>query len=296
MGEFIWLMVYTVAMIVVIRWLVSHGTAPISQQAIRHALLQRLSNHFPTLKVLDEQEDELVVQLSDQVCNIHLDHLFRRSSATPGKAGMLIRQAVDSLVLAIKEAAPQPSDWDTQLMPLLLRTDGVTPNDLLLRPLTDKLVIGYVLRTEYYLRWVTYQMASDAQISGETMHDIAIRNLERSCNALVVETDNVDEDGYNRWVQFNTQDGFDAARVLIPSFFQRFAPRFADTDLLVAIPSRDSVTIISSEDRGMASLLSWRVGHEYARSAYPLFDHLLLIGEEGVIIPWPVTKPLSKAG
>ena len=110
--------------------------------------------------------------------------------------------------------------------------------------------------------------------------------FERSCNALVIEASGGEPHGEDRLLRFLTADGLDAVRIVMPSFYQRFSARFGDSDLLVAIPSRDTLSMIGSHDQALANILEWRSLRKRTGGAYPLSEELMLVSESGITL-WP---------
>ena len=131
-------------------------------------------------------------------------------------------------------------------------------------------------------RWVTRRMLTVDGVSAETLHDAALLNLERSCNMLVIDAVRGNREDHDRLLRFLTADGLDAARLLLPSFYERFSPRFGDTDLLVMIPSRDTLVMVGEKDQ---AYITWLARHGDGVSfdrAYPLFDQPLKVTEQGI--------------
>lgn len=285
METFVWLLLITGAMILLARWMRSWGAALINRPAIRQYFLQRLSAGHPDMQLVHATEEEALMRIGDRDCTLHFDQLYRRCSEAPTRTGTFVRQAIAGLEDALRDADALPADWEQQVVPLLLRLDAPAPPGLIVRPLVDVLAIGYALHTSSFFRWVTHEAVVTSEIDEEHLHAVAMRNLERSCNALVIDSPQLEADGRDRFLRFLTGDGLDAARVLLPTFYQRFTARFADSDLLVAIPSRDSLAMVSTEDHALANMLAWRSAYERARRAYPLYARLLHISEQG-LIPW----------
>ncbi|MHB9023571.1 MAG: DUF1444 family protein [Armatimonadota bacterium] len=282
MEQGFWLLLLTVITYLMLRWLMAWSTTPLNAQAIRTLFIQYLLTMYRGAELVAEQEDAVSVKINDVTCAFRLDQLFRRCLEDPQHANQLIQQAIQGIHAAFHDEDPLPENWEQRVMATLVSTRSPLPPDLVSRPFTDALLIAYTLDSKELLRWISCQDLMKAGISEEALHDIAFRNLERSCNALVIETQSAWTDQYDRLVRFATADGYDAARLLIPSFFQRFSPRFGDADLLVAIPTRDTLAMTSAQDEDFARLLAWRTGKEYQRRAFPLYDGVLMVTEQGV--------------
>ena len=266
MEELLWLCALAGLISLTMRWLLFRGLSPMSQQAIRQLFVERL----------------LTMQCRQTTCTIYFEALYRRCLEAPHRTMLYVRQAVQAVVGAVGDEDGLPADWMDRTMPLLFNEEIPTPPDLLRRPLTQELHIGYVINGEEAFRWITRGDLERAGVEVEHLHTIALRNLERSCNSLVIETPPPLTDGRDRMLRFRTLDGLDAARVLLPSFYRRFAPRFGDVNLLVAIPTRDELVVIPATDQAQASFLQWRLDTERRRSPRPLTGKLLHLTTEHI--------------
>lgn len=280
MESFIWLFVLATLITLATRWLLLRGVSPLSQQAVRQMFVDRLLSSADHCQLLEQTGESLTVFCNGRTCEIFFETLYQRCLEAPTYTILFVREAVQAVVAALTEQPRMPEDWQRQVLPLLVSDDVPAPDGLLLRRLTWRLHVGYVLDGGEAFRWLTSQDAQDAQIDPDALHDHALRNLERSCSTLVIETPAPLPDGRDRLLRFHTQDGLDAARALLPSFYHRFAPRFGDVDVLVAIPTRDTLIAIPATDPAQASFLAWRAEAERRQHAYPLSAQLLRITEQ----------------
>lgn len=279
-------MLILVSVLMLVRRFFAGGSTLVNRQTIRYLFLQRLASAVPGMQLVEQHEDELVVRINDALCTIHLDQLFLRCLEMPADTLLIIHEAVAALLDATQQAEGIPADWEQQVVPLLLRADATIPADLLTTPVLEQLVLGYALATGQTFRWLTQPEVDAAYIDHAHLHAMAMRNLERSCNRLSIDAPGTRPDGSEQLLRFITGDGLDAARVLLPSFYQRFSPRFQDNNLLVTIPARDELAMVSQQDQTLVSMLTWRGAQEYAHRAYPLTGDLLLVTEHG-LHSWP---------
>jgi hypothetical protein len=282
MEQGFWLLLLAGITMLMLRWLLAWSTTPLNAQAIRTLFIQYLLVMYRGAVLVAEDENSLSIRIGEVTCAFRLEQLFRRCLEYPQQTSQLIQQAIQGINAAFHDNDTLPEQWTDHVMATLINARSPMPPDIISRPFTETLVIAYTLDSKELLRWITTQDLAQAGINEETLHDLAVRNLERSCNALVIETQSTWSDSFDRLVRFSTTDGHDAARLLIPSFFQRFSPRFGDADLVVAIPTRDTLAMASAQDEDYARLLAWRVGKEYQKRAFPLYEGILKITEQGV--------------
>ena len=282
MEQLSWICLLGMVTFFTVRWLLTWNLSPRNPQTIRFLFLQRLLARYPDAIVVADNEEQLLAQLQGRTCKIRLEALYRRCRALPSLADQFAQEVVQTLQQALEDAVGLPADWRQRILVLFLRMDAHLPADIIRRPILGTLGVGYVLEVGEAFRWVTQQDLEHDSVSPEELHRVALRNLERSCNRLVIETPVTAVEEDERVVYFNTRDGFDAARLLVPSFYQRFARRFAEEDLLVGIPTRDTLIMVGALDQPHAELLAWRTGSDYAMQAFPLLDTLVRVTDAGL--------------
>jgi len=257
-----------------------------NRQGVRYLFLERLLAVCPEMKIVEETAEQIIMQIDGQVCKVQLEQLYLRCAEFPEHMSALIQQATGGIKAALQEKAEIPTDWENQVFPMLVYQESELPPDMITVNVTGKLSFGYALRNESTFYWITNTQLPLLNVSTDILHDFAIRNLERSCSNLIIDTPGMQADGQEHYLRFITADGLDAARLLIPSLYGRFSQRFAGDDLLVAIPTRDSLVMIGSRDSAIANFLAYRGQWEHNRRAYPITEQLLLVTESGVNL-WP---------
>lgn len=282
MHELLWLFGLAGFLTLIMRWLLVRGLAPVNQQAIRQQFVERLLLTTEDCRLVKDEGSALTVACGPVTCTIYFEALYRRCQESPLHSLLFVRQAVQAVQQALRDEDGLPAGWEDRVMPMLMNADLPTPPNLLLRRLTESLQIGYIIDQEEAFRWLTVADLEPLALDTEQVHTLALRNLERSCNTLVIETPPPLNDGRDRLLRFHTLDGLDATRALLPSFYQRFAPRFGDVDVLVAVPTRDTLIAIPATDQAQASFLQWRADTERRRSDRPLSEQLLQITESGI--------------
>lgn len=285
LDHFLWLVLLFMTTTLAMRWVLSITLAPLNHHVIRRMLVHRIMVLCADVTVKHEAEGSLLLTIGTHTCTLELGQLYRRCAEQPGAAGQLILHAAQAISDALAADEALPADWTDQVVPLLRPARSTPPPGCVPGPTLGLLQAGYALPEAHAFRWITEADLQTAGLTVEALHAIAVRNLERSCNMLVMDTSGEMDDGVEAFLRFQTQDGLDAARLLIPSFYQRFAPRFGDRDPLVAVPTRDSLIMVGSDDPAAAQWLSAAAAGEYRRHAYPLQTDLLMVLPHGVI-PW----------
>lgn len=282
MEAILWLLVFAIIITFTVRWLLAWSMTPLSRQFIQHLLLQRLVAHGCQPIFLADGGNHLTIRVGERTCSIQLEQLYRRCTEVPSASSDLINQVADSIQAALEEDDALPLDWERHILPVLVSTDAVFPPHLLVRPFADGLVVAFAIDEPAAFRWLTSNDLAVMELTIDTVYTQALINLERSCNMLVIDAHDVRPDGQDRLLRFVTNDGLDATRLLLPSFYQRFSPRFDDADLIVAIPARDSLLLTSIDYPEQHTFLRWRSNLERTHRAYPLRNMLYQVNEHGI--------------
>ena len=119
---------------------------------------------------------------------------------------------------------------------------------------------------------------------------IARENLARYSPDLQIQL--VDSVEGGRAAIVSAQDGYDAARLLLGSLYERLAPELHG-DFYVATPSRDMFLAMSCEPEPFVSRLVKRVQLDYRRLPYPITSHLFVVTRDGVAGTRSGTEPFG---
>lgn len=249
--------------------------------------IRQLTVQDSTIKIESVTAEKILFQHAGVECVVQFGQLLLRCAEIPSRTGEIIRLAVEDIILALRQHDVEIADWRETVVPMLYHREQPIPTDIIRDSFVDDLNIVYVLSFPNYFRYLTEKDRHEFAVEREELHELALRNLERSCNRLEIDTPGPDSEGYERMLRFTTGDGLDASRLLIPSFFQRFSPRFDNTDLLVTIPTRDTLVMFSERDATLAKMLSLRNSAEMNNRAYPLYPKIMLVNEDAISAWYP---------
>jgi hypothetical protein len=272
----------TVVAVALLRWLTTSQTPFLNHALLRTAFLQWLQSLRLDVLVLEEHEQHIRLAVGGRPCLVHLEQFYRQCAEAPGKAPVLARAAAGAVLQALDETDALPADWEARVVALWLPSGTPQEPALVRRPALPGLDLGYALEAGDTFRWLTEDELARWALDRDRLHDLALRNIERSCNRLVIDAREGMHDEQEVMLRFATGDGLDAARLSMASFFRRFSPRFQDTELLVAIPSRDSLYIIPADNQGAGGWLTWRSRQDHQQRPYPLLPAPLRVTEHGI--------------
>jgi uncharacterized protein YtpQ (UPF0354 family) len=140
-------------------------------------------------------------------------------------------------------------------------------------PLAEGLIVIYAIEEPNdKVRYVTYQDLRDWGVSHTTVHVTAVRNLDRLTEGKRVTKLDRPEGGRPMLI-WNLQDGYDAARILLPERLNEFAEAVPGR-LVLGVPHRNWFVAIGDEDPELLQFVQKRVQLEHRSAAFPVSPYL----------------------
>jgi len=230
------------------------------------ALLFKEYNDFHKIKITN---DTLCFTVNGRHIEVSLKNLNITTGNIPfNKVGMVAKNAF----LGVKEAIEDTGNiysLEGEIFPMLKNGSKDNP------------ALSYVLRKKHTFKFLDQNSVTD------TLKERAFANLERSC--AFVKTKEAKLMGFETAVMLNfiTNDGLDAVRIMLPSFFNRFVQRFdATTDeVIISIPNRDFVAIapvktLPHTNNYIDKFIAFAHGMNYNSAPYPITGEIYSLKED----------------
>ena len=147
-------------------------------------------------------------------------------------------------------------------------------NDTVVVFVTDLPQMTVSITTEQLLRW---------NVEIEEVEEFALDNLNHYTPELEIQFVESKEGG--KAAIISEQDGYDAARLLLPNLYRKLAPQL-NGNFFVATPARDMFVAISDTPNEFLQRVAERVEQDYERLPYPIskdFFYLTLDGVAGKV-------------
>lgn len=122
------------------------------------------------------------------------------------------------------------------------------------------------------VRYLSTQDLRDWGVSHSTVHVTALKNLDRLTRGKRVNKLDSPEGGRPLFI-WNLEDGYDAARILLPKWLDDFA-EVVPGELVVGVPHRSWLVAFGDEDPRMVEAMAKRVEAEYREDGFPVSSHL----------------------
>ena len=122
------------------------------------------------------------------------------------------------------------------------------------------------------VRYVIHQDLRDWGVSHTTVHVTAVKNLERMTRGKrVTKLDS--PDGGRPMFIWSLQDGYDAARILLPKWLDDFAEAVPG-NLVIGVPHRNWLVALGDEDPTLLQAVQRRVTAEHREAGFPVSPYL----------------------
>jgi uncharacterized protein YtpQ (UPF0354 family) len=150
---------------------------------------------------------------------------------------------------------------------------------LIYRPFLADLMICYVIDEPHSVVYINEQHLERWQLGEHELHEQALANLRDRTAARGTFT--IAGEGAQRLIVANTQDGFDATRLLLVTLLEAWRLQFPGT-MVIGIPNRDFLIAFSDVDRTILSNVARQVQFDTAEREHGLTDQLFTL-EDGQI-------------
>jgi uncharacterized protein YtpQ (UPF0354 family) len=145
---------------------------------------------------------------------------------------------------------------------------------LVYRPFLGDLMITYVISEGGRLAYINEQHLERWQVSTHNLHEQAIINLRQRTDELGSYT--TTGEGAQRLVIFNTLDGFDATRLLLPDMLATLRGLFPG-HMVIGIPNRDFMILFSDADNTILANVASQIEADASQHANGLTDRLFTL-------------------
>ena len=113
----------------------------------------------------------------------------------------------------------------------------------------------------------------------DDLHETALKNLVGKSESIAAHAAQ-DEQGQVYLILFQTMDGFDASRVLLPTLHERLR-EYLGSPFAAGIPNRDILLCFRNDDETVDKLRQ-QIGNDYLHMPHQVTDTLLLVTPDGL--------------
>ena len=146
-------------------------------------------------------------------------------------------------------------------------------------PLVDGLLVAYAIDQDRTISYIPRERFQTWSVSVDDLHELAIANLVARSEQLAAHAAE-DEDGSVNLILFQTMDGYDASRILLPTLHERLR-EYLGSPFGAAIPNRDMLLCFRNDDETVDRLRK-QVAADYRSMPHQVTSQLLLVTADGI--------------
>ncbi|HEX8323767.1 MAG TPA: DUF1444 family protein [Tepidisphaeraceae bacterium] len=236
---------------------------------------------FPLVRIA-RADQPFSIRLNGRTAS--LENLYRLSVLSPDEVRHHVeRWAVE--LLRDSEGTPDRfaslDEVRDKLMPMLVSSelDELKASKIVTQPVVEGLAVTYVLDGDRTIAYVPTSALERWGITVDELHDLALGNLIRQSQQIQAHAAQ-DENGDVNLILFQTMDGYDATRLLLPSLHDKLREHLG-SPFAAAIPNRDILLCFRNEADNVQRIGN-QVAEDYRSRPYQVTEGLFLVTADGV--------------
>ncbi len=258
----------------------SQPNPPTREQFLEH-VVELIKGRFPLVKVA-RSDQSFSLKLNGHSAS--LENLYRVITLKPDDTKHQIERWVVELLRASEGTPDEQGGFDDlkdRLLPVLLAEgpQDVDAAGIVSQPLIDGLRVAYALDHDRTISYLPRSVFDSWELPVEELHETAIANLVSRSEAINAHAAQ-DNNGAVYLILFQTMDGYDAARLLLPTLHERLRS-YLGSPFVAAVPNRD-ILICFRNEPDVVEKLTQQIGQDYRSMPHQVTDKLFLVTPDGI--------------
>lgn len=255
-------------------------TPPPSRERFVDEVLATIRGKFPLVKVA-RAEQPFSLRINGGA--VSLENLYRTVLLKPEEVRHHIERWMVELLRAAEGLPDQAGTFEQlkdRILPMVLAEPGdLQTKQMVAQPLIDGLVVAYAVDNDRTIAYIPQAHFETWHVSIDELHETAIENLVKRSESLNAHAAQ-DENGEVNLILFQTMDGYDASRLLLPTLHDRLREHLG-SPFAAAVPNRDILLCFRNDDITVGRLRS-QIADDYRSMPHQVTDRILLITADGI--------------
>ncbi len=240
---------------------------------------------FPLVKIA-RAEQTFSLKINGHIAS--LENLYRMALLRPQDVKHHVERWAVELLRAAEGSPDQDAPFEQvkdRILPMII-LQGEAESDggpagaaIVAEPLVEGLQIAYAIDSDRTIAYIPQAAFARWTISMDELHDIAIANLVARSESISAHAA-ADEDGEVNLILFQTMDGFDASRILLPTLHERLREHLG-SPFAAGIPNRD-ILLCFRNDEETVERLKDKIADDYRQMPHQVTEKLLLVTPDGL--------------
>jgi Protein of unknown function (DUF1444) len=254
--------------------------ASVTREQFVEQIFKIVPDKFPLVK-LARGDEPFSLRVNGHL--VGLENLYRLAVLQPEEMRRHIERWMVELIRASEGSPDRTGSYESlkeRILPMILPEDaGEAHLDTMSEPLVEGLRIAYAIDSDRTIAYIPKAQFDEWEISAEDLHSQAMDNLITRSEKMEASAAQ-DPDGNISLILFQTGDGYDASRLLLPTLHDRLREHLG-SPFAAAIPTRDLLLCFRSDPATIARVKD-QVAEDYRRMPHQVTDRLLLVTPDGI--------------
>jgi len=251
-----------------------------SREKFVERVIELVTAKFPLVNIVRGQEP---FSLSLNGNTARLENLYRLTNLHPADMRHHVERWVVEM-LRVAEGRPDASwkfdDVKERIMPMVIPDLGEAAHaHTVYQPLVPGLVVTYAIDSDRTISYIPTGRFSEWKMEIDDLHEVALKNLQEKSEAMQANAAQ-DEDGAISLIIFQSMDGYDASRILLPTRYARLR-EYLGSPFGAGIPNRDILLCFRNDDATVARLKG-QIAADFKAMPHQVTDKLMLITADGI--------------
>jgi uncharacterized protein YtpQ (UPF0354 family) len=255
--------------------------AELSREQFLDQVVTQVRTKFPLVK-LSRSDSSFSLKVNGHTAS--LENLYRISVLRPEEIQHNVDRWIVELIRAA-EGSPDQSgkyeDLKDRIFPMVLSKPNadVSGPAMVTQPLISGLLVAYAVDQDRTISYIPKKVFESWNMTIDDLHTQALENLVQRSEAMAAHAAQ-DEDGSVSLILFQTMDGYDASRILLPTLHERLR-QYLGSPFVAGIPNRDILLCFRNEEETVTRMRS-QIQVDFKQMPHQVTDRLMLVTADGI--------------
>ena len=252
-----------------------------NREQFAEQVIEIVRARFPLVK-LARAEQPFSLRVNGQIAS--LENLYRWSLLKPDELKHYVERWAVELLRASEGSPDQGATFEQisdRILPMVLGRQYVETQaqSMVSQTLVTELHVAYAIDSDRTIAYIPKAQFDAWNITLDQLHSTAIQNLLGRSEQIAAHAAQ-DEDGKINLILFQTMDGYDASRVLLPNLHEKLREH-QGSPFVAAIPNRDILLCFRNDDETITRLRD-QIKRDYLSMPHQVTDKLMLVTPDGI--------------
>jgi len=251
-------------------------------------VIEIVHKRFPLLTIVPA-DDDFAVRIKPRKDRgqghlASLENLYRMAALDPKDFTHHVERWAVELLRASEGHPDEDGPFENlkeRIMPMILPAQFCDEayETVVSRPLIEGLRVAYAIDSDRTISYIAKKLFDSWDISIDDLDEQAIDNLVSRSEEMQANVAQ-DESGNITLIILSQRDGYDSARILLPTLHERLSEHLG-SPFVAAIPHRD-ILLCFRYDKDTVDRLAPQIAEDYTKMPHQVTEQLLLVTPDGV--------------